>query len=341
MVLDHVTGKIAVIGAGSWGTAQAHLLAGNGVRVNLWVREEKVFRQIRDGRENKVFLPGVQLNDLVNPVMCFEEALDGTDIVAVVVPSHVFRVVLEAMRAHVRDETIMVAATKGIENDTLMVMSDVAGDVFGASVKERFGCIAGPSFAKEVARRLPTAVTVACTDLKIAGTIQRIWNSDFFRVYVSKDIIGCEIAGALKNVIAIAAGACDGLGFGLNARAALITRGLAEIARVGVALGADPRTFAGLAGMGDLVLTCTGDLSRNRTVGVEIGRGRKIDEITESMKMVAEGVKTTRSAYELGVRMGVEMPITEQVFQIMYQGKDPKKAVKELMARELKRELEG
>ena len=206
--------------------------------------------------------------------------------------------------------------------------------------QDQFGCLAGPSFAKEVSRHYPTAITIACSNVETAKRLQKYFYRDYFRVYVSEDVIGVQLGGALKNVIAIAAGACDGLGFGHNARAALITRGLAEIRRLGVAMGANPLTFAGLAGMGDLVLTCTGDLSRNRTVGLEIGKGKNIDEITTSMTMVAEGVKTARSAYALGRRQGVDMPITEQVYEILYKGKSPKVAVRDLMTRALKSELD-
>jgi glycerol-3-phosphate dehydrogenase (NAD(P)+) len=235
----------------------------------------------------------------------------------------------------------LMAATKGIENETLMIMSQVAESILPDIYTERFACVAGPSFAREVCMKYPTAVTVACQDLEHGKRLQQLFYTENFRVYISKDIVGGQLAGALKNVIAIAAGAADGLGFGHNARAALITRGLAEITRLGVAMGANPLTFAGLVGMGDLVLTCTGDLSRNRTVGLRIGRGADLQEITGNMNMVAEGIKTTRSAYELGEKMGVDMPITCQVFEILYQGKNPKEAVRDLMTRELKEELEN
>jgi glycerol-3-phosphate dehydrogenase (NAD(P)+) len=234
----------------------------------------------------------------------------------------------------------LMAATKGIENETLRTMSQVAASVVAESHMEKYACLAGPSFAKEVSQKFPTEVTIACKDLAHAERLQRLFYTEFFRVYVTQDLIGAELGGALKNVIAIAAGAADSMGFGHNARAALITRGLAEITRLGVAVGANPLTFAGLAGMGDLVLTCTGDLSRNRTVGQKIGKGMSVEEISSGMKMVAEGIKTTRSAHELAGKVGVDLPITSQVYQILYQGKDPKQAVKELMTRELKVELE-
>ncbi len=332
--------RVAVIGAGSWGTALANLLAGKGVDVHLWVREEEVFNQIKKEHVNGVFLPGVALDPRLKPVRTFEEAVFEKELILMVVPSHVFRDVLTNIKPRLCEGMSLITATKGIENDTLMIMSQVAADILPEDYMADFASLDGPSFAKEVSRKLPTAVTIACADLGHAERLQRLFNTEFFRVYVSQDVIGVQLGGALKNVIAIAAGAADGLEFGLNARAALITRGLAEITRLGAAMGANPHTFAGLAGMGDLVLTCTGDLSRNRTVGFKIGKGLSLKEITGSMNMVAEGVKTTRSTYELAKKTGVDMPITTQVYQVLYEGKNPKAAVKELMGRELKAELE-
>jgi glycerol-3-phosphate dehydrogenase (NAD(P)+) len=244
------------------------------------------------------------------------------------------------MKPYLNPQTVLMAATKGIENDTLSMMSQVAESVLSREYTDPFSVLAGPSFAKEVYQKFPTAVTIASREISQAERFQKIFSTDFFRVYTSQDLIGVQLCGAIKNVIAIAAGAADGLNFGHNARAALITRGLAEITRLGVAMGANPMTFAGLAGMGDLVLTCTGDLSRNRTVGLKIGKGMKIQEITAGMTMVAEGVRTARSAYELAKKMEVEMPITTQVYQILYEEKNPIEAVKDLMGRELKVELE-
>ncbi len=332
--------KIAVIGAGSWGTTLANLLAGKGHHVDLWVREEEVFDQIKNERVNQVFLPGMELVPGLNPVLSYEEALNDKELVLLVVPSHVFRDVLTNMKPYLKPGMSLMAATKGIENKTLMIMSQVAASVLSDDYMERFACLAGPSFAKEVYKKQPTAVTIACRDLAHAERLQELFYTEYFRVYVSEDLTGVQIAGALKNVIAIGAGAADGLQVGHNARAALITRGLAEITRLGVAMGANPLTFAGLAGMGDLVLTCTGDLSRNRTVGLKMGKGMSIEEITGSMNMVAEGIKTAKSAYELGKKMEVELPISNQVYHILYNGKDPQKAVRDLMTRELKVELE-
>lgn len=332
--------RIGVIGAGSWGTTLANLLAEKMNKVDLWVREEEVYHQIRKERTNRVFLPDMELVPQLNPVQTYEEVMWQKDLILLVVPSHVFREVLEKIQPYLRPGTPLMAATKGIENDTLMIMSQVVESLLPREYAENFACLSGPSFAREVYLKQPTAVTIACRDMVHAGSLQKEFNTEFFRVYITKDLIGCQLGGALKNIIAIAAGVSDGLKFGHNARAALITRGLAEIARLGVAMGANPLTFAGLAGMGDLVLTCTGDLSRNRTVGLKIGMGLGLEEITEGMSMVAEGIKTAKSAYELARKMGVDMPFTNQVYQILYEGKDPKDAVKELMGRELREELE-
>ena len=332
--------KIGAIGAGSWGTTLANLLADTGHKVDLWVREDDVYEQIKNKRINGTFLPGMKLVDSLNPVKTFEEALNDKDLIMMVVPSHFYRSVLTQLKPFLKPGMKFISATKGIENNTLKVMSQVAEEILEPEYTESFACLAGPSFAKEVVVKQPTAVTIACRDISQAERLQNVFSTDLFRVYVSDDLIGVQLCGALKNVIAIGAGASDGLGFGLNARAALITRGLAEITRLGVAMGANPMTFAGLSGIGDLVLTCTGDLSRNRTLGLKIGKGMKLDEITNGMTMVAEGVKTSISAYELAKKMGVDMPIVDQVYETLYNGKDPLLAVKELMTRELKKELE-
>ena len=340
MAEDEIT-KIGVIGAGAWGTTLANLLAEKGFGVDLWVREEEVYHQIKGERVNRVFLPNMELVHQLNPVRSYEEALGEKDLILLVVPSHVFREVLNNIKAHLRPETALMTATKGIENKTLMTMSQVAESILPKEFTDGFGCLAGPSFSKEVFMKYPTAVTIACHDVGQAERLQRLFYTEFFRVYISQDLIGLQLCGALKNVIAIAAGISDGLNFGHNARAALITRGLAEITRLGVAMGANPLTFAGLAGMGDLVLTCTGDLSRNRTVGLKIGKGMGLPAVTSGMHMVAEGVKTSISAYQLAQKTGVDMPIVNQVYEILYQGKDPKEAVREVMTRELRQELEN
>jgi len=330
--------RIGAIGAGSWGTTLANLLAEKGYLVDLWVREEEVYHQIKDERENKVFLPGHKLSPRLNPVQTFEEVLGHKDIVLMAAPSHVFRQVLTNMKPFLHPSMTIISATKGIENDTLNIMSQVVEELLPKSYIDSFSCLAGPSFAREVIVKQPTAVTIACRDMNQARLMQVLFSTEFFRVYICDDLTGVQLCGALKNVTAIAAGVSDGLGYGLNARAALITRGLAEITRLGIAMGADPMTFAGLSGIGDLVLTCTGDLSRNRTVGLKIGQGMGLDEITDGMSMVAEGVKTSIAAYELAKKMEVDMPIISQVYEILYQGKDPSTAVRELMTRELKKE---
>ena len=332
---------VGVIGAGSWGTTLANLLAEKGHSVDLWVREEEVYDQIKKDRINQQFLPGIVLQPSLRPVRRYEEATVGKEVILMAVPSHVYREVLEGLAEHIPESAGLVTATKGIENVTLKVMSQVTEDILGKGCLERFACLTGPSFAKEVSLRYPTAVTMASRNMGLAEELQRLFSTPFFRVYVSIDLMGVQLCGALKNVIAIAAGASDGLRFGHNARAALITRGLAEITRLGVALGANPHTFAGLAGMGDLVLTCTGDLSRNRTVGLKIGKGSSLNEIVEGMNMVAEGVKTTVSAFDLAKKAGVEMPIVNEVYEILYGSKPPLEAVKALMGRELKKELDS
>lgn len=330
--------RIGAIGAGSWGTTLANLLAEKGFLVDIWVREEEVYHQIKDERENKVFLPGHKLNERLNPVQTFEDALLKKDVILMATPSHVFREVLTNMKPFLNPDMKIISATKGIENDTLKIMSQVVEEILPAEYMGHFSCLAGPSFAKEVIVKQPTVVTIACRDMSHARLMQTLFSTEFFRVYTCNDLIGVQLCGALKNVTAIAAGASDGLGYGLNARAALITRGLAEITRLGMAMGADPMTFAGLSGIGDLVLTCTSDLSRNRNVGLKIGQGIGLEKITSGMIMVAEGVKTSIAAYELAKKVGVDMPIINQVYQILYHGKDPRKAVRELMTRELKKE---
>jgi glycerol-3-phosphate dehydrogenase (NAD(P)+) len=332
--------KVAVIGAGSWGTTLANLLVEKGCDVDLWVREEDVYHQIKEEHLNKRFLPDIPLDPRLHPVRSFEEALADKELVVAVVPSHVFREVLNHMKPYLHSGMALMSANKGIENKTLLTMSQVAQEMLPKEYMARYACLTGPSFAREVCQKHPTAVTIGCRDQRHGERIQRLFHTRFFRVYVSQDVIGVELGGALKNVIAIAAGTATGLNFGHNASAALMTRGLAEITRLGVAMGAMPLTFAGLAGMGDLVLTCTGELSRNRDVGLKIGQGMKLDEIVSKMDMVAEGVKTSLSAYQLGIKMGVDMPITTEVYQILYHGKDPKQAVIDVMTRELKPELD-
>lgn len=332
--------NIAVIGAGAWGTTLANLLAGNGINVDLWVREEEVYRQILDQRVNIAFLPGIVLAPGLRPVRTYEEAVSGKDLVVMAVPSHVFRGVLEGVSTYLPAGAALLSLTKGIENDTLMTMSEIVEALVPKETGHPFACLGGPSFAREVSLKRATAVTIACPDHPLAQRLQMLFSNDFFRVYTTDDLVGVELCGALKNVVAIAAGIADGLEVGHNTRAALITRGLAEMTRLGLALGARPATFAGLAGIGDLVLTCTGDLSRNRTVGLKIGRGMGLEEIVRGMNTVAEGVKTTLSVRNLALREKVQMPIVEQVYQVLYEGKKPREGMRDLMSRVLKIEPE-
>jgi glycerol-3-phosphate dehydrogenase (NAD(P)+) len=332
--------RIGVVGGGSWGTALAHHLACKGWDIDLWVREEEVRLQIEKEGVNEAFLPGVTLSSGIHPVQSFKEVSANKDLVIVAVPSQFFRGVVTQISPLLPDSSPLVAGTKGIENTTLATMSQVTSAVRGTGWEDSFACLSGPSFAREVCAQHPTAVTLASKNAKVAGEIQELLSAEYFRVYTSSDVVGVELGGALKNAIAIAAGISDGLGFGYNARAALITRGLAEITRLGVAMGAEPLTFSGLAGLGDLVLTCTGDLSRNRTVGLKIAEGKSVQEIVSSMRMIAEGIETSKAAFLLARRMEVEMPITAEVYRIIYEGKDSRQAVRELMTRKLKEELE-
>jgi glycerol-3-phosphate dehydrogenase (NAD(P)+) len=331
---------IGVVGAGSWGTALADLLALKGFKIDLWVFEEEVKEQIQDYRENKVFLPGCSLSPNIFPSNDISEVVSKKDLVLIVVPSHVMRETAQNIRAHISPGTIIVSASKGIENKTHLTMSGVLKETFPEIADKFFAVLSGPSFAREVANKFPTVIAVGSKDQKIAAYIQHLFATPYFRVYTNNDIIGLELGGAVKNVIAIAAGIMDGLGLGLNTRAALITRGLTEMRRLGLKLGANPRTFAGIAGVGDLVLTCTGSISRNHTVGKKIGGGMKLKEILSEMRMVAEGVKTAKSVYNLSCRLGVEMPISHEVYHILYDDVSPRDALHRLMTRDLKHELD-
>ena len=330
--------KVCVLGSGAFGTSLAKVLADQGNPTKLWARRPEIAEAINRDRVNARYLPEAKLPESLTATSDLGEAIRGAELVLFVVPSHATRAVAEQAREHLGDDTIICSATKGIENETLMLMSEVMSDVLGAEADKRLCYLSGPSFAKELAAGVPTAVTVAGGDEEVAKRVQREFATANLRMYFTHDVVGVEVGGALKNVVAIAAGAIDGLGFGLNTRAMLMTRGLAEIGRVAVAKGADPITLAGLAGMGDLVLTCTGSLSRNRTVGFELGKGRKLPEILESLGQVAEGVKTTKSAHHLGKKLGVEMPITDQVYKVLYEDKPAKQALVDLMTRPLKHE---
>lgn len=332
--------KIGVVGAGGWGTAIANLLGRKGFKIDLWAFEREVRDQIAEHRENRVFLPGFSLSNNLFPSNDIERVVSGKDLVLIVVPSHVMREMSHKIAEYVAQDAIIVSATKGIENKTHLTMSGVLKEALPKISESHIAVLSGPSFAREVAREVPTAVTVAAKDQKVAGLVQQVFTAPHFRVYTNDDLIGVELGGAVKNVIAIAAGITDGLGLGLNTRAALITRGLTELRRLGLKLGAQPRTFTGLSGIGDLLLTCTGNLSRNYTVGRKIGEGAKLKEILSEMRMVAEGVKTSKSLYNLSCKLGVEMPIAHETYHILYDDFSPQKAVHRLMTRDLKPELD-
>lgn len=327
--------KAAVAGGGAWGTALADLLAGAGHDVVLWAREPDVVEHINETHANPRFLPGVALHRQVRAGGDLAAVVRGADLVVFAAPSHVLRAVVRAAGADVGPSALLAIATKGIEPVSLDLMSDVvAAEVPGRAIV----ALSGPSFALEVARRQPTAVVAASDDAGASATVQRAFSTPSFRVYTSDDVRGVEVAGAVKNVMAVATGIAEGLGLGLNSRAALITRGLAETTRLGVALGARAETFAGLAGLGDLVLTCTGALSRNRAVGLEVGKGRPLDEVLAGTESVAEGVRNAGSTVALAARAGVSMPIAEAVHRVLFESQAPAVAIAGLMQRELRAE---
>ncbi len=334
--------EIAIIGAGAWGTALSIVAGRNGNhRVRLWAHEKEVRESIAARHVNELFLPGELIPVSVQATNDFSEALRNAEIVISVMPSNHCRRLFESMRPHLRAEMLFVSATKGLEESSLARMTDIITQVLGdAGFRPRVGAMSGPSFAKEVARGDPTAITIASPDSDLTQTVQSALSDPRFRLYTNEDVIGVELGGSLKNVIAIAAGVCDGLGLGHNSVAALITRGLAEMTRLVVACGGQRETMAGLAGLGDLVLTCTGGLSRNRSVGVELGRGRKLADIIAGMHgMVAEGVLTTSAAVGLANSRGVEMPIAEKMHAILHDGKSPREAIHELMTRSARSEM--
>ena len=325
--------RAAVVGAGSWGTTLANLLAEREEEVLLWVFEEDLYRILVEKRENDFFLPGVRLAGSVRFAHSLEEALAERETVVCAVPSHAVRDVFLQARKHLSQGVLLISVTKGIEDGTQLTMSRVLQEVMGAGKELQIAALSGPSFAREVSRRIPTAVAVAGTTPRAAQEAQALFFRPYFRVYTNQDILGVELGGAIKNVMAIAAGASDGMGFGHSSRAALITRALAEMTRLGASMGAQRQTFFGLAGMGDLILTCTGDLSRNRQVGLELGRGKGLREILGGTRMVAEGVRTAKALWELAQKQKVDMPITGEVYEILYRGKNPREAVQGLLSR--------
>lgn len=325
--------KVGVIGAGSWGTTLANLLAEEISRVELWVFEEELYRILCERRENTYFLPGLSLRGNISFTPSISQVFSDKDVLVCALPSHAVRTVFREGSRFLPEKTLIISATKGLEEETCKTITQVIREEAGPAKKLRIACLSGPSFAREVCRKIPTAVAAAAFQAEVACQVQALFARPYFRVYTNDDLTGVELAGAAKNVMAIAAGVSDGLGLGHSSRAALITRGLAEMTRLGVKMGAKEKTFSGLAGLGDLILTCTGDLSRNRQVGMEIGRGRPLKEILGGMKMVAEGIRTTKALRCLAQSMNIEMPITEKVHEIIYEGKKPHQAVSELMNR--------
>jgi glycerol-3-phosphate dehydrogenase (NAD(P)+) len=331
--------RIGVIGGGSWGTVIADLLATKGFRVELWAFEREVVAQINTHHENRLFLPAIPLSPRLTACNDIAQTAAGKDLMVVVVPSHVLRASLSVLVGRLETGTLLVSASKGIENTTHLTMTGVLKETLGIG-DDRVVVLSGPSFAAEVAQKLPTVVTVASRNPVAAQLVQRIFATPFFRVYTCEDTIGVELGGSVKNVVAIAAGIVDGLGLGLNTRAALITRGMTEIRRLGKRMGANPRTFTGLAGYGDLILTCTGDLSRNHAVGRKIASGQRLSDILAQMRMVAEGVHTAKSVYDLSCKLEVDMPICQQTYRILYEDLPPREALFQLMTRDLKPELD-
>ncbi len=336
-----MSARVGVVGAGSWGTALANLLAAKGNAVTIWSYEADVADAINRAHENTKYMKGVPLHPGVRATEDLKQAVAGADVVLNVTPSqHVRRVMMEAAE-YFHENTLVVSASKGIETSSLKTMAEVLEDVLPGAPGAHACFLSGPSFALEVARGMPTAVAMASHHLDSAARAQQLFQAPYFRVYTNPDVIGVELGGALKNVIAIAAGMATGLQLGHNALAALITRGLAEMARLGIARGANPLTFSGLAGMGDLILTCTGELSRNRSVGVALGQGKSIEEILGGMFMVAEGVETARAAHALAQQAGIEMPIVAEMHGVLFEGTTPRAALENLMLREPKPEHWG
>lgn len=328
---------VAVLGGGSWGTALADVLARNGHQTCIWARDPATADEIRGQSTNRKYLPGAQLAESLDCTTDLGQTLEGAEFVLLACPSHALRGVLGLAEPHLA-KPIVISAAKGIEIGTDLRMSEVIAEVLGQEILDRFAVFSGPSFADEILRRLPTAVVAAAASKHTAVEVQDLFQNSYLRVYTQPDMIGVEFGGSLKNIIALAAGISDGIRLGSNARAALITRGLAEITRLACRFGAEETTLAGLAGLGDLVLTCTGDLSRNRTVGLAIGQGEALEEILAGMRHVVEGVRTAKAAHELAVRHGVEMPLVEGVYSILYESVEPHEALARLMAREPKPE---
>jgi glycerol-3-phosphate dehydrogenase (NAD(P)+) len=329
--------NIGVVGAGSWGTAIGVLLSKKGYDVKIWDRNKDLINEINVSHQNIKYLPGIDLSENIIAVEALKDCIADSSILVMAVPSHAVRSACEGMKDLINNEHVFVSLAKGIENESLKRISEIIEEYFP---QNRIAVLSGPSHAEEVSRDIPTTVVSTSKCLETAELVQDVFITPKFRVYTNPDIIGVELGGAVKNIIALAAGISDGLGYGDNTKAALMTRGITEIARLGVAMGADPLTFAGLSGIGDLIVTCTSMHSRNRRAGILIGKGKSIEEAQEEIKMVVEGINTTRSTYELSKKIGVEMPITEELYNVLFMEKDPKTAVAELMLRDRRHELE-
>lgn len=330
---------IGVIGAGGWGTALSKLLCEKGYEVTLWCHGQESYREIQARGENHIYLPGVSLPLSLKITQSIQEAVHEKEMLFCAVPSHGMRGTMRMAASFIGPRALIVCGTKGLEEESLMTMGEVLTEILGGDKRERFAFLSGPTFALEIARGLPAAVTVASYADGVGREVQEALSTQNLRVYTSQDVVGVQMGGVIKNVIAIAAGISDGLNLGDNARAALMTRGLAEMTRLVVKMGGSPLTLAGLPGLGDLVLTCAGELSRNHKVGIQIARGGTLKEILGEMKMVAEGLRNTRSVHQLAVKLGVEMPIVEQMYLVLYEGKKPRDAVRDLMQRSLKAEI--
>ncbi|WP_031516271.1 NAD(P)H-dependent glycerol-3-phosphate dehydrogenase [Desulfofalx alkaliphila] len=331
---------VAVVGAGSWATALAIQLANKGHTVKMWSRNEETVREINNEHQNNKYLEGITIPQNITCSGDYKEVLSGCQYVLYGVPSHSFREVIKMTLPYLSQRAVVINAAKGIEEQTLKRMSDVFNEETDGGGDKSYVVLSGPSHAEEVALNIPTALVVASKDMKSAQGVQELFMSDYMRVYTNPDVVGVELGGSLKNIIALGTGIADGLGFGDNTKAALMTRGLAEITRLGEAMGASPMTFAGLAGVGDLIVTCTSMHSRNRRAGIAIGKGKSMDEAVQSVRMVVEGVRTTRAAKGLAARYGVEMPITEHIYKVLYEGHSPREAVMSLMGRSGKPEIE-
>ena len=329
--------RIGIIGGGSWGTALAILLSNNKHKVDIWVRNKIQLEQMLETRENKKYLPGVYIPKDIKITNDISQVIYDKDLLVISVSSHGIRETLNSCKEVIKEDQIIVNVSKGIENDTLMRISEIVNEILP---NNPYAVLSGPSHAEEVARNMPTTVVTASVDKDVAEYVQDVFMSPYFRVYTSPDVIGVELGGSLKNVIALGAGISDGLGYGDNTKAALMTRGMIEIARLGEKMGANMATFSGLAGIGDLIVTCTSMHSRNRRAGILIGQGKTIDEAIEEVGMVVEGIKTAKSAYELSKKFNVVMPITKEIYEILYKDKDVKKSVINLMLRDKKHEME-